>query len=156
NSIHVDYTEFEALLDGRGPFYLAADHPKLIQYVKDNVLIPPSTLPYNLTHPEEKNSSPEGQIKRVTSILKDKKNGFFIEAGALTGEFWSNSLSLERFYNWTGLLVEASPTSFNELKTKNRKAWSTNCCLSPMPYPIKVSFNPSYATGRIVNTGTSK
>ncbi|CAL4133420.1 unnamed protein product [Meganyctiphanes norvegica] len=156
DTIHVDHTEFEALLDGRGPYYLAADHPKLIQYVRDNVLIPPSTLPYNLTHPETKNSSPEGQIKRALSILKNKKNGFFIEAGALTGEFWSDSLSLERFYDWTGLLVEASPTSFKELKTKNRKAWSANCCLSPKPYPIKVTFDPSYATGQIVDTDTSK
>ncbi|CAL4098586.1 unnamed protein product, partial [Meganyctiphanes norvegica] len=85
--IHVDSTQFEKLLDGSGPLYLAADHPKLIQYVKEHVVIPPSTLPYNLIHPEEKNSSPEGQTKRVANILNNKKNGFFIEAGALKGRF---------------------------------------------------------------------
>ncbi|CAL4163639.1 unnamed protein product [Meganyctiphanes norvegica] len=74
NSISLDYTQFEHLLDGLGPIYLAADHPRLIQYVKDKVLIPPSKLPYNLSHPEQTNSSPEGQIQLVTKILNKKKN----------------------------------------------------------------------------------
>ena len=51
------------------------------------------------------------------------KNGFFIEAGAYDGEALSNSLFYELKLNWTGILVEANPDAFNEMKSKNRKSW---------------------------------
>jgi len=48
---------------------------------------------------------------------------------------------MEMDHNWTGLLIEASPESFQKLMTRNRKAWSSNVCLSLMPYPTRVCYN---------------
>ncbi|CAL4076388.1 unnamed protein product, partial [Meganyctiphanes norvegica] len=59
-----------------------------------------------------------------------KKNGFFIEAGALDGVYLSNSLKLEQENNWTGLLIEPNPVSYKLLAQKNRKAWTSNTCIS--------------------------
>lgn len=38
-----------------------------------------------------------------------REQGFFIEMGAYDGQSFSNSLWLEKKYNWTGLLIEANP-----------------------------------------------
>lgn len=56
-------------------------------------------------------------------------DGLFVEAGAYDGETWSNTLHLERFRNWTGLLVEPSADSYRALRAKNRNAYSVNSCL---------------------------
>ena len=67
-----------------------------------------------------------------------KIEGFFIEAGALDGERLSNTLYMERFLNWTGILIEADPKSYALLLEKNRKAYSLPICLSLKPYPTQV------------------
>ncbi|CAG7832474.1 unnamed protein product [Allacma fusca] len=102
--------------------------PKLLEYLRRHVLIPPSKLPYNLT--EESANAPSYYKKELNQILGNKKTGFFIECGAKDGEFLSNTLHLEK-EGWTGLLVEAQPEWGKELLTKNRKAWIANVCLSP-------------------------
>ena len=61
-----------------------------------------------------------------------------MEAGALDGEELSNTLLMERSFNWTGLLIEANFESFRKLINKNRRAHSLPVCLSPNPYPIRV------------------
>ena len=53
------------------------------------------------------------------------KDGFFIEAGALDGEHLSNTLYMERFLNWTGILIEADPKSYDNLLKRNRKSVNT-------------------------------
>ncbi|KAK4006890.1 hypothetical protein OUZ56_012045 [Daphnia magna] len=63
--------------------------------------------------------------------------GFFIECGALDGEHLSNTLYMERFLSWSGLLIEAGQQAFSELTIKNRKAFSLPVCLSPLPYPTQ-------------------
>lgn len=70
-----------------------------------------------------------------------QENGFFIECGALDGETRSNTLYMERFLNWTGLLIEADPLNFSKMIRKNRKAWLSPSCLSKTPHPQVVSFN---------------
>ena len=45
-----------------------------------------------------------------------KRNGFFIEAGALNGEMGSNSLSLEIDLGWSGLLAEGDPLNIELVK----------------------------------------
>ena len=71
-------------------------------------------------------------------LFQDKSPGFFIEAGAMDGEFLSNTLYLETEKGWTGLLVEPDNFFYKKLSLKNRKAWSINCCLSTKKYPFKV------------------
>lgn len=58
-----------------------------------------------------------------------------MEAGALDGVYLSNTLWLEMQLGWTGLLVEPDQRSYSVLRTKHRKAWSSNTCLSSEPYP---------------------
>ena len=74
------------------------------------------------------------------NLFSLQTNGFFIEAGANDGEFLSNTLYMERFLNWTGLLVEAFDNSFNKLMARNRKAYAVPGCLSTKPYPMEVIF----------------
>ena len=64
-----------------------------------------------------------------------KKNGVFLEVGALDGETRSNTLYMERFLNWPGLLIEPAPLIFAKLLTKTRRAWLSPTCLSVKPYP---------------------
>jgi len=56
--------------------------------------------------------------KWVLSLLKNKKDGYFIEAGAWDGVIASSSYVLEKYYGWKGLLIEPGP-AFLDLK-KNR------------------------------------
>ncbi|KAK7005376.1 hypothetical protein SK128_013969, partial [Halocaridina rubra] len=68
------------------------------------------------------------------------KDGFFIEAGAVDGEHFSNSLYFEKYLGWRGLLVEPFPGAFQKLLTKNRKAYSINAALATSPETSVVSF----------------
>lgn len=56
----------------------------------------------------------------------DGRRGTFIEIGALDGVTFSNSLMLERCFNWTGLLIEANPTNFRHLQKARRHALIEN------------------------------
>ncbi|XP_053405059.1 uncharacterized protein LOC123565442 [Mercenaria mercenaria] len=99
---------------------------------------PPSVLPYNLSHFEIQNPSP-GQTQFIDEYLNQKRNGFYIDCGAFDGEHLSNSLFLERYRNWTGILIEPNPTIYRLLRQKHRKAYSLNACLSTNKYPSLVS-----------------
>ena len=68
----------------------------------------------------------------------NKTNGFFIESGALDGQFLSNTLWLEQNFNWTGLLIEPDNLNYKDLREKNRKSWLSNSCISTELYPKKV------------------
>lgn len=67
-----------------------------------------------------------------------QKRGFFVECGAFDGYFLANTLDMEVNHGWTGLLIEASPINYQRLVARNRKAWTSNVCLSLEPYPTKV------------------
>ncbi|CAL4193209.1 unnamed protein product, partial [Meganyctiphanes norvegica] len=69
-------------------------------------------------------------IQLLFSDLFKKMDGFYIEAGALDGEYLSNTLFLEYFQNWKGLLIEPDPNNYQSLLQKHRKAWTSNTCLS--------------------------
>ncbi|EFX75894.1 hypothetical protein DAPPUDRAFT_322909 [Daphnia pulex] len=77
-------------------------------------------------------------------------SGFFIECGALDGEFLSNTLYMERSLNWTGILIEADQRAFSQLNARNRKAYILPTCLSTKPYPLQVVFNASDWSGGFI------
>lgn len=60
-----------------------------------------------------------GQDIYVTRILKEKRDGYFVEIGANNGYIMSNTYLLEKNYGWKGICVEATSYKINEL-TINR------------------------------------
>lgn len=48
--------------------------------------------------------------------------GVFVELGALDGVRYSNTLVLERCFNWRGILIEANPHNFAKLQASGRRA----------------------------------
>ena len=87
------------------------------------MLNPPSTDEYNF---DDLENNLHGETKHpddLDTILfgGELKDGFFIEAGSVDSEFFSDTLYYEMKYNWTGLLVEANPEFYHEGLTKNRK-----------------------------------
>ena len=57
-----------------------------------------------------------------------KWNGFFVEFGATNGIDGSNTLILEKSYNWKGILAEPNPVWHADL-TKNRTATIVTDCV---------------------------
>ncbi|KAK7076642.1 hypothetical protein SK128_015311 [Halocaridina rubra] len=124
----------------RGP--LPSDDDRLLNLVRREYLYPPSNLAYNLSKwddPTYKKFSKEDTWRYIhfylVKLFSDSKPGFFVEAGALDGEYLSNTLWLEQYVGWTGLLVEPDKESFRHLQNKHRKSWTSNTCLSNQPYP---------------------
>ena len=66
--------------------------------------------------------------------------GFFIEVAAHDGERRSNTLHLEKFHGWAGLLIEGDSVNLAALKTKQRKAWILPYCVSIRNYTIVAHF----------------
>ena len=46
------------------------------------------------------------------NIFKNKKNGVYIELGALDGILYSNTKFFEDSLNWKGILIEPHPEKF--------------------------------------------
>ena len=63
------------------------------------------------------------------NFFKDQKSGFFLEIGAFNGIEGSNCYHFEKFMNWQGIAVEASPLQFEKLK-KNRNCELINAALA--------------------------
>jgi FkbM family methyltransferase len=54
--------------------------------------------------------------------LTGGRPGTFVELGALDGVKYSNTLALERCFNWTGLLIEANPANYEMARRAGRRA----------------------------------
>ena len=141
------------------------DDPYLINFIKENILIPPSSLPLQLKHGLSSDGAMKnlgGQYKQVPVVedllkLKHKlKTGFFLEAGAACGEYISNTLYLELKYQWTGLLVEPNPDMLKLLLSKHRNAWIFPHCLSTSNQVETVNFDASNYNSGIILEGKIK
>jgi len=62
------------------------------------------------------------------NFFKNQKSGFFLEIGAFDGIEGSNCYHFEKFMNWEGIAIEASPLQFEKLK-KNRNCKLINLAL---------------------------
>ena len=52
----------------------------------------------------------------ISRYFCKKRNGTYVEIGAVDGMKYSNTLMLERDFGWTGLLVEGQPASARKLR----------------------------------------
>ena len=60
--------------------------------------------------------SQAGQDKFVLNVLKKKKNGNFLEIGSSHPTFINNTYTLEKNYNWRGIMVEYDKNFLNLYK----------------------------------------
>jgi FkbM family methyltransferase len=67
------------------------------------------------------------------------ERGIFVEIGANDGIDGSNTLVLERCFNWTGLLIEASPDTFTKLLQSQRSATMVNAPSCPNGQVVQMS-----------------
>ncbi|VVC28637.1 Hypothetical protein CINCED_3A020376 [Cinara cedri] len=141
--------------DLNGP-KISMDDSNLVRKLREHFLVKPikeskgKRIRYNLSNMSEKDPS-MGQATEIAKILDYTKGGFFIECGALDGETRSNTLYFERYYGWTGLLIEADPLNFVKMLNKGRQAYLSPSCLSVNPYPEIVSFLQRSNMGRIAD-----
>lgn len=102
-----------------------------LEFIRRNWIVGPSQEDYRLmSRNRDHDPSQFGQGTFVDKALGRKRGGFFVECGAARGEVFSNTLRLERSRNWTGLLIEANPDSFDKLLKTRRKSYAVNSCLS--------------------------
>ena len=80
------------------------------------------------SNPDIISSSQIGQDLWVIDTLNFKKNGYFLDLGALDGKTHSNSLMLEKKYGWNGICIEANPEVFPMLSS-NRNCMCVNSLL---------------------------
>ncbi|CAL8142823.1 unnamed protein product [Orchesella dallaii] len=142
---------------------LPQNDTRIIKYISTYHLVPPSTLAYNFKRRGNNSNSfldtgpsLEGSLNySVQKILGFKKKGFFIECSAYDGETDSKTLALEQQYEWTGLLIEPDPFVFPRLVFKHRKAWTSDICLSPDPFPQRLEFLHRIDAGSTIPGHTS-
>ncbi|KAG7153375.1 protein Star-like [Homarus americanus] len=128
--------------------------PDLVSYLRKYKLRPPSKEPYRLSSSNSRDYSLAATSPALEELLHDVKNGFFVEVGGYDGEYQSNTLSFEKYLNWTGLLIEANPDLYQKLIKRNRKAYTIESCVSLQPYVTTVRFMPKGVVGRINKNGT--
>ncbi|KAK2141270.1 hypothetical protein LSH36_1131g00010 [Paralvinella palmiformis] len=118
--------------------------PELVEHIRRHWIEPPSAGRLHLDpkvsitrHPD---FTEQGQVDAVLELLHNRRDGFFVECGAADGQLKSNSLYLELFMNWTGLLIEADRRLFDKIRTKSRHAYLVNACLSPVAHSAIMNF----------------
>ena len=66
----------------------------------------------------------------VEHVFKGKRDGRFLECGALDGLLHSNSLHFERELGWSGILIEANPFVLGALSQNRPHSVVMGCALS--------------------------
>lgn len=69
--------------------------------------------------------------EKLDRWIGDVRGGFFVEAGANDGFTQSNTYHLERFRDWTGLLVEAVPHLYREAVEERPRSHVRHAALVP-------------------------
>lgn len=66
----------------------------------------------------------------VKNVLGDRRDGIFVEAGALDGLIDSNTLFLARERGWRGVLIEGNPMLLDRLEENRPDATVVGCALA--------------------------
>ena len=87
----------------------------------------------------QQHASGAENIEILPLLLGTSERGIFVEIGAYDGIHGSNTLMLERCFNWTGLLIEASPDTFTKLLQSQRSATMVNAPSCPNGQVVQMS-----------------
>ncbi|XP_013421411.1 protein Star-like, partial [Lingula anatina] len=142
---NTDTEVLQDLLSGE----LDALDPRLLEFVRRRLLFTPTRRPLKLRKPDKIHYSQNGQSRLVDKFLRQRRDGFFVEAGAWDGEENSNSLFFEKSRNWTGILIEPDPLNFEQLLMKNRKTIMIQTCLTGKPMWLDFTLSSSPDSGAI-------
>lgn len=83
----------------------------------------------------------------MLQILGGRRGGYFLDSGANDGVRASNTLLLEKRYDWTGICVEPNPEFFANL-VRNRSCHCVNACI--YTHDGEVDFHEVSTLGGIV------
>jgi len=87
-------------------------------------------------------------------IFKNKRNGVYIELGALDGVLYSNTKFFEDSLNWTGILIEPHPNKFKVLEANRPNNFLFNDLVSCHKDPLEFRYfvNQHAAVSGVENT----
>lgn len=74
------------------------------------------------------------------NIFKNKKNGTYVELGALDGILYSNTKFFEDTLNWSGILIEPHPEKFILLKKNRPNNFLFNSLVSCHTTPLEYRY----------------
>lgn len=66
----------------------------------------------------------------IDNFFKNKTGGTFVELGAIDGLTFSNTYTLEKYFNWSGVLIEPSIELFDSLVSNRPKSKCYNYAIS--------------------------
>jgi FkbM family methyltransferase len=79
-----------------------------------------------------------GEDSFLNTLFKNKRNGYYIELGALDGILYSNTKFFEDSLGWKGILIEPHPNKFDVLKNNRPNNYLFNnlvsCHTDPLIY----------------------
>ena len=86
----------------------------------------------------------------IETFFRNKKNGVFLELGALDGVKFSNTYYLEKHMGWTGVLIEPTKVLFENLKINRPKSKCYNYIISETRNNVQFAlYNNADAMNRI-------
>jgi hypothetical protein len=71
---------------------------------------------YNISVPKWSSQSGEDQ-HAFNTFFPNQVAGFYVEMGALDGSMFSNTLAFHKYLGWRGLLIEASPSNYQQVSS---------------------------------------
>ena len=130
--------ETQYVVYGRGN--LTDDNEHLLNYIRSMTSHQSPGGRHLASEPSVVDFSQMGGSRFVDKLLKQRRNGFFVECGAFDGEEYSDTLFFEIQRNWTGILIEPHPYYHRSILSKNRNALVLRACLSHSPRPVFARF----------------
>lgn len=75
------------------------------------------------------------------TYFKNKRNGIFLELGALDGVTYSNTKFFEDTLGWSGVLIEPLPQQYERCRLTRPRSLVYNCIVSTSPDPLEFYVN---------------
>ncbi len=88
----------------------------------------------------ESYSQCQEDIYLLSKFFNNKRNGVYIEMGALDGVLYSNTKMFEDYYGWSGILIEPHPLKFKDLQNNRPKNFLFNDLVSNSNEELKFRY----------------